>query len=47
MPPTGFLPGNCWRLIGKMRQGKKGKKMGRVEENEEKWKKERLKLGKN
>ena len=37
--PIYFPPGNFWELIGKIRQGKKVKKMGNVEENEEKWKK--------
>ena len=38
--PRDFPPGNFWRLIGKNEAGKKGKKMGNVEESEGKWEKE-------
>ena len=46
MPPRDFPLGNFWQLIGKTEVRKEGKKMGNVKENEEKWKKEGLKLGK-
>ena len=38
-PPRDFPAGNFWRLIGQNEARKKGKKVGNVEENEEKWKK--------
>ena len=44
--PRDFPPVNFWWLIGKNEARKKSKKMGNVEENEEKWKKEGWKLGK-
>ena len=45
-PPRDFPTGNFWQLIGKNEARKEGKKMGNVQENEEKWKKEGWKLGK-
>ena len=43
--PLDFPPGNFWPLIGKNGARIKGKKMGIVEENVEKWIKEGGKLG--
>ena len=47
MQPQRLSTGNFGDYSGKIRQGKQVKKMGNVEENEEKWEKEGCKLGKN
>ena len=47
-PPRDFSLGNFWRLIGKMRQGKKEENLENVnlKENGKKWKKENEQKGK-